>query len=250
MKRREAILYTFKTAGSLALGGIVWSSFLKENANSQIVLRPPGAKNESEFLKSCIKCGLCTEACPYDTLSLAKLGSNVPVGTPFFTPRSIPCYMCVDFPCVPICPTDALDTANLGKNPSINASKMGLAVVDTQNCVAFWGIQCDACYRACPLIDKAIVLEYKRNERTGKHSFLLPVVDSNFCTGCGKCEHACITEKAAIFVLPLHLAQGKVGTNYIKGWEQKDEQRLEKSKAKKPKSDVKRIQDYLNEEEF
>ena len=49
---------------------------------------------------------------------------------------------------------------------------MGIAVVDNQSCIAFWGIQCDACYRACPLMDEAITLEYGRNERTGKHAFL------------------------------------------------------------------------------
>ena len=35
---------------------------------------------------------------------------------------------------------------------------MGVAVIDDKNCIAFWGIQCDACYRACPLLDQAIYL--------------------------------------------------------------------------------------------
>ena len=46
---------------------------------------------------------------PFDTLKLAKPGDNLPLGTPYFVPRDIPCYMCVDIPCVPICPTKALD---------------------------------------------------------------------------------------------------------------------------------------------
>ena len=68
-----------------------------------------GSKTEDDFLSTCIKCGLCVEACPFDTLKLAKPGDNLPLGTPYFVPRNIPCYMCVDIPCVPICPTDALD---------------------------------------------------------------------------------------------------------------------------------------------
>lgn len=109
----------------------------------------------------------------------------------------------------------------------INKAQMGTAVVDTKNCIAFWGIQCDACYRACPLMDEAIKLEYEKNSRTGKHAFLKPVVDSDVCTGCGLCEHACVTEKAAIFVLPRDIALGKVGDHYIEGWDKADEKRLE-----------------------
>lgn len=100
-------------------------------------------------------------------------------------------------------------------------------MVDKESCIAYWGIQCDACYRACPLMDEAITLEYQRNDRTGKHSYLLPVVHNDICTGCGLCERACVTEKAAIFVLPREVAMGKAGDHYIKGWDRKDEKRLE-----------------------
>jgi ferredoxin-type protein NapG len=98
--------------------------------------------------------------------------------------------------------------------------------VDPNSCIAFWGIQCDACYRACPLMDEAIKLEYDRNSRTGKHAFLKPVVDMDACTGCGLCEKACVTEKPAIFVLPRKIALGKPGAHYVKGWDKKDQQRV------------------------
>jgi len=55
-------------------------------------------------------------------------------------------------------------------------------------------------------------------ERTGKHAFFLPVVDSEFCTGCGKCESACILEEAAIKILPLDVAKGRLGDHYRFGW--------------------------------
>lgn len=176
---------------------------------------------------------------------------------PYFTPRDIPCYMCVDIPCVPVCPTNALDEELLNivednkAMMDIRKAKMGVAIVDMESCVAYWGIQCDACYRACPLLDEAIKLEYKQNDRTNKHSFLLPVVNSTKCTGCGLCEHACITKKPAIMVLPRDKALGSVGTNYIKGWDKNDETRLNAIDDVKPrKNDSKDVIDYLNSGEL
>ena len=232
--RRKFILTMARSVGLAALGGLVWSAYVDEATANKLILRPPGALKEDEFLKTCIKCGMCVEACPFDTLKLAKPGDNKPLGTPYFTPREIPCYMCTDIPCVPVCPTGALDEKSVTTNGEldINIAKMGTAVIDTKNCIAFWGIQCDACYRACPLLDKAIYLQYDKNDRTGKHAFLKPIVDSDFCTGCGLCEHACVTKKAAIFVLPRDIALGAVDDHYIKGWDKKDEKRLENAHTK------------------
>lgn len=256
--RRRFILQMAQSVGLAALGGMVWSAQVDEIKAAPLTLRPPGARPENDFLSLCIKCGMCVEACPYNTLMLAKPGDNKPLGTPYFIPRQIPCYMCTDIPCVPPCPTGALDSSLVsslvdGKEIlDINKSKMGLAVVDEESCVAFWGIQCDACYRACPILDKAITLEYRRNERTGKHAFLIPVVHSSACTGCGLCEHACITKKAAIYVLPREVAMGDVGEHYIKGWEESDESRLQKAgevKETVTERSKQKPQDYLNVEE-
>jgi ferredoxin-type protein NapG len=177
------------------------------------------------------------------------------IGTPYFDARTIPCYMCVDIPCVPVCPTGALDVTTLTTKDEetqedkldINKAKMGVAVVDPDNCVAFWGIQCDACYRACPLMDEAISLVYEKNERTGKHAFLKPEVHREVCTGCGLCEHACITEEPSIIVLPHEIVTGKVGDHYIKGWDKNDEARLKNEEKLKNKEDeMKSTLDYLN----
>jgi len=232
-QRRKFILGIARSIGLASLGGLVWSAYVDEVTSNKLILRPPGALKEDEFLATCIKCGMCVEACPFDTLILASPGSNKPLGTPYFEPRKIPCYMCTDIPCVPVCPTGALDESSVTTNGEldINIADMGVAVVDDKNCIAFWGIQCDACYRACPLLDKAIYLEYEKNERTGKHAFLKPIVDSDFCTGCGLCERACVTEKAAIFVLPKEIALGAVGDHYIKGWDKKDEKRLKDAQS-------------------
>lgn len=254
-QRRKFLSLMAQSIGLSALGGMVWSGYLDEAKAAPLILRPPGSRAESEFIRMCIKCGQCVSACPYDTLHLAKPGDQKPLGTPFFIPREIPCYMCTDIPCVPVCPTGALDKKSVSslsegvETLDIMKARMGLAVVDTESCIAFWGIQCDACYRACPVMDSAIKLEYRRNERTGKHAFLIPIVSSETCTGCGLCERACVTEKAAIHVLPLDLAKGSIGGHYIKGWDKADEKRLEgisTDVTTHTKRSEKSATDYLN----
>ena len=181
-------------------------------------IRPPGALAEEDFLGACVRCGLCVRDCPFDTLRLAELGDGVPTGTPYFEPRKIPCEMCEDIPCVKACPSGALDHGLA----DIDKARMGLAVlVDQESCLNFLGLRCDVCYRVCPVIDKAITLEPRRNERTGKHTLFIPTVHSDHCTGCGKCEKSCVLDEAAIKVLPLKQAKGELGRHYRLGWEEK-----------------------------
>lgn len=106
--------------GLTALGGFVWSAYVDEVTASSFVLRPPGALAENDFLRTCIKCGLCVEACPFDTLVLAAPGDNKPIGTPYFIPREVPCYMCPEIPCVPVCPTGALDESSVTFDDTLN----------------------------------------------------------------------------------------------------------------------------------
>lgn len=251
-ERRKAIGSIAQTMGLVAFGGLVWSAYIKEAKSNPLWLHPPGARDN--FEATCIKCGLCVEACPYYTLRLATSGNK---GLPIFTPRDVPCFMCEDIPCAVACPTNALDVNLVSTEGKldIGKAKMGVAVIDTLNCIAYAGIQCDACYRACPILDKAIYLEYKSNERTGKHALMLPMVANEFCTGCGKCEKACVTELPTIRVLPRDSILGKVGTNYVKGWIEGDENRLETIEPKdKDRQDSKRNigggLDYLNDEVF
>lgn len=245
MTRREVL----KIACLFSAGGVLWS--IPKNTEAKFFLRPPGAKDEKSFVASCIKCGLCVGACPYDTLKLSTIFDNTSISTPYYSPRKIPCYMCEDIPCAAICPTSALDIKSLQKDGllDVNLMRSGVAVVDMKSCVAYFGIQCDACYRACPLIDKALYLEYKRNDRTAKHAFLLPVVDGDICTGCGMCEKVCITKKPAISVVRREFVLGKMNDNYVIGWEKGGDKKL-KDADTKIKLDKTKALDYLNSEEF
>jgi ferredoxin-type protein NapG len=257
---------TLQSVGLTALGGLLWSGYSDEVKASPLVLRPPGAIKEEDFLKACIKCGLCAEACQNrdsnidrttglakaGTLKMAKGGDHKLIGTPFFIPTEVPCYMCEDIPCVPVCPSGALDQLSVSNEKGeldINKSRMGLAVVHKESCIAFWGIQCDACYRACPLLGEAITIEMHRNERTGKHTFMLPIVHDSVCTGCGLCEKACVTEKPAIFVLPNEVSKGKAGDHYIKGWDKEDDKRVKNAEAEETTTELSKKKDaasYLN----
>jgi len=263
--RRKFFATTLQSVGLTALGGMLWSGYTNEVKASPLVLRPPGAIKENNFLTACIKCGLCAEACQnretnrdketglarQGTLKIAKGGDHRLIGTPFFVPTEVPCYMCEDIPCVPVCPSGALDQLSVSNDKGeldINKASMGLAVVHKESCIAFWGIQCDACYRACPLLGEAITIEMHRNERTGKHTFMLPIVNDNACTGCGLCEQACVTEKPAIFVLPNEVSKGKAGDHYVKGWDKEDEKRIENAEAEETTTERSNQSsaDYLN----
>jgi ferredoxin-type protein NapG len=201
------------------VGAIVWSYALEDARGSELSRRPPGALEGSDFLAACIKCGQCVEACPYGTLRLATAGQEPALGSPYFEPRQVPCFMCPDAPCIAACPSGAL----VSETP-IEEARMGLAVLsDQENCLAFQGLRCEVCYRACPLMGKAIGIEFRPQDRTGKHAFFLPVVRSDLCTGCGMCEHACPLEEAAIKVMPRRLAMGKLGDNYRFGWKESPE---------------------------
>lgn len=221
LSRRRFVVSVAGTAGSAALLSIGLGTVATQSkAKSAQMLRPPGALAEDAFLGACVRCGLCVRDCPYDTLKLSRLGEDAAVGTPYFSARAVPCEMCENIPCAKACPTGALDRSLT----DITQARMGLAVlVDQENCLNFLGLRCDVCYRVCPVIDKAITLERRHNERTGKHAMLIPTVHSSACTGCGKCEKSCVLEEAAIKVLPLALAQGKPGEHYRMGWRRENQ---------------------------
>lgn len=201
----------------LGMGIATWSN----HSNSYPVgaLRPPGALSEKEFQALCTRCGICVRDCPFDILKLADFAAEVALGTPYFIARDGGCEMCVDIPCIPNCPTGALDH----ELKEINDARMGLAVViDQESCIAFQGLRCEVCFNICPIRGSAITIEISHNRRSGKHARFIPVVHSDSCTGCGKCEEACITDIAAIKVLPTKLAKGALGEHYRLGWQEKE----------------------------
>ena len=124
------------------------------------LLRPPGAHGEKDFASRCVKCGKCMEACPYIAIKPARDDAGAAVGTPMIDARAQACRLCEDFPCVEACPTNALRDIETRSDV-----KMGVAVIDEDLCIAFQGMRCEVCYRTCPLIDEAIVIDYRLRRR-------------------------------------------------------------------------------------
>lgn len=218
-KRRRALKeMAMYAAGATVVTAAVSGLARQSRALPAEALRPPGALPEHDFQSACVRCGLCVRACPYDTLKLAEFGDGPAIGTPYFVARDVPCEMCDDIPCVKACPTGALDPMLT----NVEKARMGEAsLVGREACLNMQGLRCDVCYRVCPVIDKAISLQMTHNARTEKHAVFEPVVHPGHCTGCGKCEKACVLEVAAIRVLPIKLAHGEIGAHYRLGWEEK-----------------------------
>ncbi len=218
-KRREFLVKLAQGAAFAGTGGLLWEYILRNEARaSPYALRPPGALAEDDFNAACIKCGQCVNDCPPDILKLQPAGGHLPIGMPYYEPRTGACIMCPDIPCMKACPTGALSPAL----KRIEDARMGLAVIDIENCLSYKGLRCEICHRECPLKGKAITLE-THPRQTSKHAMFIPLVHSDACTGCGICEKACPTEIAAIRILPHKLVQGKMGEHYRYGWMDKSE---------------------------
>jgi ferredoxin-type protein NapG len=244
--RREFLLKTMQGSALTATASLGWFYLIQQQAQaSPHAVRPPGAESRDEFYARCIKCGQCVQACPFDTLALARSGSYVPVGTPYFVPRQTPCYLCPDIPCQQACPTGAISK----QMEKIEDARMGLAVIDIENCLSWQGLRCEICYRECPLKDSAISVEHQPR-RMSKHAMLVPLVHSEACTGCGICEKACPTQQAAIRIVPPELVQGKIGEHYRLGW--KSETSITQDFKASPDAPAggseKPALDYLNQE--
>ncbi len=116
---------------ALATGaGIFFAPKLKAD---KLRLRPPGAVDEDDFLKLCIKCGQCLQVCPYDSIKLEDIDGGASVGMAYIAPLERGCYLCSAFPCILACPTGALDH----EKDELKYVHMGMAVVVNESaCLA------------------------------------------------------------------------------------------------------------------
>ncbi|MFT3785236.1 MAG: 4Fe-4S dicluster domain-containing protein [Tepidisphaeraceae bacterium] len=155
-----------------------------------VLLRPPGALGEQDFLSTCSRCGHCVRACPVDAIRLDPDG-QIAGGAPFINPNVSPCIVCMGVECTHVCPTGALTPISI---PDID---MGLAIWNQTTCLrtregaAEPLSSCQQCVDACPVGEVAIRLE----GATVK-------VYEDGCTGCGCCQHRCPTNPKSIVVKP------------------------------------------------
>jgi len=161
------------------------------------LLRPPGVRDEDEFLNKCVRCGECMKVCLKNALYPAAWQAGV-VGiyTPLVIPRLGYCeYNCTL--CGQVCPTGAIP-----KLPASSKQRevIGKAVFDKNHCLPFAKrIDCIVCEEHCPIPSKAIrsreveVVGFDGSRKKVKE----PYVVEDICNGCGICENVCPLETKA-----------------------------------------------------
>ncbi|MFB3891774.1 MAG: 4Fe-4S binding protein [Phycisphaerae bacterium] len=183
--------------------------------SSRTPLRPPGSLPEEQFLRTCIRCGMCVKACPTGLLQPIGFGQGL---WGLWTPRAMANWAACDPKCNncgQVCPTGAIRPLPLEDK---RLFRMGLAVVDKGACLAHTGRQeCGLCYLACEAAGYQAIDMVEREARpaggtggeeegrkgggepesknTGEAPpvLLAPVVLAHKCVGCGACQAACFS---------------------------------------------------------
>ena len=175
--------------GGLAAGaaGLAFTPALNP-AGKKGVIRPPGARPEDRFIRTCIICQECIRICPTGGLKPTFLQSGLAgIGTPRLVPRQGGCSLNPSCPqlCAKVCPVGAL----IPIKPE--ECKLGLAKVEHSLCLAWdQGVKCLVCVEAC-------------QTRAAQIYFGRVTVDPQKCSGCGRCENSCPVVGSAIRVYPL-----------------------------------------------
>ncbi|UFS69844.1 4Fe-4S binding protein [Geomonas sp. RF6] len=178
--------------------------FRSPEANARM-LRPPGVKDEDEFLDKCVRCGECMKVCLKGALYPSVLHGGVGgIFTPMMIPRLGYCeYNCTL--CGQVCPTAAIPSLPVEEK---RRAVIGKASFDKNVCLPFAKkTNCIVCEEHCPMPKKAIQAETVRTtDLNGKPVELKqPYVVDDLCNGCGICENVCPLEgKAGIEVLAVH----------------------------------------------
>ena len=174
----------------------------QKRLSNPYLLRPPGAKKETEFQDLCVRCGECMKVCITNALQPTMLESG---WSGIFVPRIIPrlgycefnCYLCGQ-----VCPTGAIQFLNLKQK---HKTVIGKAYFDKNRCLPYAkNTPCIVCEEHCPVYDKAI--KYNTVNVKNKDGKIIelkqPYVVYDRCIGCGICENKCpVKGEAAIRVM-------------------------------------------------
>lgn len=177
-----------------------------ELRSAAMLIRPPGAVNEADFLATCARCDECLKVCPTNVLQPAALEAGWEgVFTPRLDYRRGYCeYNCAE--CGKVCPTRSIAPLDLSLK---QATVIGLARIDQTLCLPWAkGEECLVCEELCPVPRKAITFVGQGNgggggrgrdqETTETDAGLkLPRVNERHCIGCGICQYNCPVQSPA-----------------------------------------------------
>lgn len=177
-----------------AAGGLLIAPAIRIEPDSRLLnsslIRPPGAVDEEEFLRRCIRCGECMKVCIGSALHPAFLQAGVTgLWTPLVMARLGYCeYNCTL--CGQLCPTGAIRELTLAEK---HKTVIGTAIFDKDRCLPYArGEECLVCEEHCPTGKKAIVFDEREVTFAGTTRRLKqPVVIKALCIGCGICETKC-----------------------------------------------------------
>ena len=153
----------------------------------KVLLRPPGAIPEDDFLNTCVRSGACINSCPAQAILAIHRHDPDRAGTPYIDPDYQPCVVCETLECMNVCPSGALQKL------TVNEIQIGLAVVNYESCLRTESINCRDCVDSCPIGVEAI-----RIDAQGKIEVMSPG-----CVGCGVCQYHCPTSPKSIRVEPI-----------------------------------------------
>ena len=189
---------------AIGLGGACLSQVHPQASGrtfNPVLIRPPGAVGEDEFLSRCIRCGECIKVCPTNVIQPASLQAGIEgMWTPVLDMDIGYCeYECTL--CGQVCPTGAIRKLSAEEKKKI---KIGQAFVDKNRCLPYaFGRPCIVCEEHCPVTDKAISVEEVevKNDEGEKVVVQQPHIDPELCVGCGICQNKCpIKDRSGIYV--------------------------------------------------
>ena len=182
---------------------LLLAGFAPAGAASEFCCRRPAPGRNGLRRRSASVAACASGAVPTAHLKLLPTGSSA-AGTPHFDARTVPCETCNDIPLPGGRPTGALDPRPDRHRRRPHGHRRGGQPGKLPQPAG------DALRRLLPRLPLEGPGDHhgKPQDDRGRRVFV-PTVHSVACTGCGKCEYACVPDVAAIRVVPL--AQAKAG---------------------------------------
>jgi len=168
--------FVYSLAGGLGVGFLATQTPFALRQSKFQLIRPPGAIPETEFLRTCIRCGECMKSCLTNTLQPCLWESGFSgLWTPKMDLRLAPCDQNCNV-CGKVCPTQAIRSVTLDEKTH---AKVGTAILRKEMCLV-WAQNklCLICDEICPY--NAIVFRPVEGYRR-------PFVIASKCNGCGFC---------------------------------------------------------------
>jgi polyferredoxin len=185
-------------AVTLAAVPLLGTSVRSDRRPPPDLIRPPGSREESRFLGSCVKCGACMLVCPTNVIQPLMFQAGLEaLWTPVMDYQLGYCeHNCTL--CTEVCPTGAIRELSveekMGEEPFDTPISLGTAFLDRTRCLP-WAMYkpCIVCEEVCPVSPKAIYLEEAWETDADGRTVALqrPVVEPARCIGCGLCEYKC-----------------------------------------------------------